>query len=110
MATSFNTMQLRVNRAAVRKLATASANWWPGGFAGGPAVDGLQVVFDSAAIEALAGIVQGLQPVAIAYAPDMPTAKRGDGLVVDGISYVMQKAKADNAGLLVMDLLKGTAL
>lgn len=107
---SFASLQLRTNRVAVRKLATATAAWWPGGYAAGPAVPGLALVFDSAAIEALAGIVQTEQPVAIAYAPDMPTAARGDGLVVDGTSYVVQKAMADKAGLLMLDLLKGTAL
>lgn len=109
MAT-FSTIQLRLNRTAVRKLATATATWWPGGYAAGPAVPGLQLVFDSAAIEALAGIVQTEQPVAIAYAPDLPTAARGDGLDIDGVQYVVQKAMPDKAGLLMLDMLKGTAL
>ena len=109
MAT-FATIQLRLNRTAVRKLATATATWWPGGYAAGPAVPNLQLVFDSDAIKALAGLVQTEHPVATAYAPDMPTAKRGDGLVVDGVQYVVQKAMPDKAGLLMLDMLKGTAL
>lgn len=108
--TSFATLQLRTNRAAVRRLSTATATWWPGGFAGGPAVSGLPLVFDAAAIEALAGMVVAAQPVALAYEPDFAGAKRGDGLAIDGTQYVVQKAVADKAGLLVLDLIKGAAL
>jgi hypothetical protein len=107
---SFTALQLRVNQTAVRKMATASATWWPGGFAAGPAVPDLGIVFDATAIEALAGIVQGVDPVAVAVEADFAGCKRGDGLVVDGISYVVQKAMADKAGLLVLNLLKGTKL
>lgn len=110
MTTGFVNMQLRVNRVAIARLGTAEAVWWPGGHGVGPAVPDLVVVFDRAAIEALAGLVQTDQPVCIAYAPSMPTAARGDGLVVDGESYVVQKAMADKTGLLLLDLLKGTAL
>lgn len=107
---SFNALQLRVNQTAVRKMATASATWWPGGFAVGPAVPNLGIVFDAVAVEALAGIVQGIDPVALAVEADFAGCKRGDGIVIGAVNYVVQKAKPDGAGLLVMNLLKGTAL
>lgn len=111
---TFATLELRATRAAVRRTSNATAVWSAGGVGVGAPVPGIRVVFDNAAEPAMGSMVNGTDPVASVFAPDMPGAKRGDALSItrdatdfgapSAVVYSIAQARPDGSGLLVLEL------
>lgn len=111
---TYATLELRATRAAVKRTSNATAVWYAGGLAVGTPVPGIRVVLDRSIEGAAGGMVNDAQPVASIFAPDMPEAKRGDALSITpdptamgtpaATDFEVKNARADAAGLLVLDL------
>jgi hypothetical protein len=107
---SFATLERRLNTAAMRRLANASAVWWPGGVAGGAAIAGVLAVFDREGGHGLEGLASESDPVATVSEADTPGAARGDGFYVtfgegaSAIEYTITKVTRDGTGLQVFNL------